>query len=113
LKYNYKHGNEKARKLQQKVLDIFWGDETVAEVLSKRGLRRETADAGDVVGAVVSELGMPRSLKDVNVGRDKLDALAANCLKDRWLKTNPVPLTEKEQVLEVLEMVVGDEKSSL
>jgi alcohol dehydrogenase class IV len=51
---------------------------------------------------------MPRSLKDVGVGRDKLDALAENCLKDPWVKTNPVPLLEKEQVLEILEMVVGN-----
>jgi alcohol dehydrogenase class IV len=56
---------------------------------------------------------MPRSLKDVGVGREKLDALAENCLKDPWLKTNPVPLVEKKQVLEVLETVVGEEKSSL
>jgi alcohol dehydrogenase class IV len=40
------------------------------------------------------------------VGRDALDELAANSLHDRWCKTNPVPLTEKGQVLEILEMVV-------
>lgn len=113
LKYNYKHGEDKVRKQQQKVLDILWGEETVAEVLMRRGLKRDTADAGDVVGSVISELGMPRTLKDVGVGRDKLDALAENCLKDPWLKTNPVPLTKKKQVIEVLEMVVGEEESSL
>jgi alcohol dehydrogenase class IV len=113
LKYNYKHGDEKVRKPQQKVLDTLWAEKTVAEVLTRRGLKKETADAGDVVGAVVSELGMPRSLKDVGVGREKLEALADNCLKDPWLKTNPVPLTEKKQVLEILEMVVGDGKSNL
>jgi len=113
LKYNYKHGDEKVRNPQQKVLDILWGEKTVAEVLTRRGLKKESADAGDVVGAVITELGMPRSLKDVGVGREKLDALAENCLKDPWLKTNPVPLIEKQQVLEVLEMVVGDQKSSL
>jgi hypothetical protein len=42
-----------------------------------------------------------------------LDALADNCLKDQWLKTNLVPLTEKKQVLEILEMAVGDGKRSL
>ncbi len=108
LKYNYKHGDDKIQKLQQKILDILWNEETVAEVLTKRGLKKESADAGDAIGAVVSELGMPRSLKDVGVGRDKLDALAENCLKDPWVKTNPVPLLEKEQVLEILEMVVGN-----
>lgn len=49
---------------------------------------------------------MPRSLSDVKVGRDKLDSLAANSLHDRWCQSNPVPLREKEQVLEILETVV-------
>ena len=40
------------------------------------------------------------------VGRDKLNELAPNSLHDRWYKSNPVPLTEKSQVVEILEMVV-------
>lgn len=108
LKYSFKHGDERVRKSQQKVLDVFWGEEGIREVLMKRGLRMESADAGDVVGAVVSKLGLPRTLKDVGVGREALDALAVNCLKDPWLKQNPVPLVEKSQVMEILEMVVGD-----
>jgi len=113
LKFNVRHGDEKVRGLQQKVLDILWGEETVAEVLTRRGLEKSTADAGDVVGAVVSELGLPRTLSEVGVGREKLDALADNCLKDPWLKTNPVPVVEKKQVLEILDMVAGDGKPSL
>lgn len=106
LKYNYKHGDAEVKQLQKKVLDIFWSEQAIREVLEKRGLQASAADAGDVVGAVISELGMPRTLKDVGIGREKLDALADNSLKDRWLKTNAVPLTEKKQVLEILEMVV-------
>jgi hypothetical protein len=34
-------------------------------------------------------------------------------MKDRWLQTNAVPLIEKKQVLEILEMVIGDGKNSL
>lgn len=107
LKYNYSHGDDKVKKLQQKVLDIFWNEKAIAEVLENKGLEKKVADAGDVVGAVISELGMPRTLKDVGIGRDKLDGLADNSMKDRWLATNAVPLTEKSQVLEILEMVVG------
>lgn len=65
------------------------------------------ADLGDVLDAIIRELGMPRSLADVGVGRDQLDGLAVNSLKDRWCVTNPVPLKEKGQVLEILEMVIG------
>jgi len=110
LKYNALHGGEDegVARGQRKVLDVLWEEETVAEVLERRGLKRETADAGDVVGAVVSELGLPRTLRDVGVGREQLDALAVNCLKDRWIDKGPVPLKTKEQVLEVLGMVAGD-----
>jgi alcohol dehydrogenase class IV len=75
-------------------------------VLESRGLKKEEVDLGDVLDAVIRELGMPRSLGDVGVGRDKLDGLAQNSLHDRWCRTNPVPLNEKGQVLEILEMVV-------
>jgi cobalamin synthase len=51
-------------------LDIFWQYETFSEFLSKRGLEEGTADAGDVLGAVTSELGMPTILKDVKVGME-------------------------------------------
>ena len=106
LKYNYVHGDDEVKKAQRKVLDIFWGESAIAEVLESRGLKKSSAGAGDVVGWVISELGMPRTLKDVGVGAEKLDALADNSLKDRCLATNPVPLTEKSQVLEILNMVV-------
>ncbi|KAG9234365.1 alcohol dehydrogenase [Amylocarpus encephaloides] len=111
LKYNFLHGDEKVRKPQQKVLDILWAEESVIEVLKSRGLEKDKADAGDVVGAIVAELGMPRSLKDVGVDRMQLGALADNSLKDWWLPTNPIPLTKREQVLEILEIVVGDEET--
>lgn len=113
LKYNYLHGDEKVRKLQEKVLNIFWDEEAIRKVLDQRGLKKETADAGDVVGAVINELGMPRTLKEVGVRRQQLDALANNSMKDRWLATNAVPLIEKKHVLEILEMVVGDGESAL
>jgi alcohol dehydrogenase class IV len=64
------------------------------------------ADLGDVLDLIIRELGMPRTLKEVGVGRDKLDSLAENSLEDIWIKTNAKPITEKGQVLEILEMVV-------
>lgn len=97
-------------------MNILWEQRPVAEVLKRKGLGKETADAGDVVGAIISELGMPRTLNDVGMGREKLDDLddlAVKCFKDAWLRTNPVPLLEKKQVLDILEAVVGDGKSHL
>ena len=48
------------------------------------------------------------TLKDVGVGRDKLDTLTESSLHDPCCAVNPTPLTEKAQVMEILEMVVGD-----
>lgn len=93
-------------KQQKKVRDVLWAELEVAKVLKDRGLA-ETADLGDMLDAIISELGMPRSLKDVGVGDDKFDLLAENSLSDRWCATNPIPLTEKSQVMEILQMIKG------
>lgn len=63
-------------------------------------------DLGDMLDVIFRELGMPRTLKEVGVGRDKLEGLAENSLKDHWIQTNAKPITEKSQVMEILEMVV-------
>ncbi len=81
-----------------------WSEPDVVEVLKARGLKEESSDAGDALDAVFRELGMPRSLKEVGVGREKFDALAVNSLKDPCCAVNPIPLTKKEQVLEILEL---------
>jgi alcohol dehydrogenase class IV len=113
LKYSHLHGDQQVQKRQQKVLDVLWEEKEVANFLKLAGLKQDSAGAGDVLAAIISALELPGSLKDVGVGRDKFDALAHNCLKDRWLKTNAVPLIEKNQVLEILDMAAGDGKSNL
>ncbi|OAL34187.1 hypothetical protein AYO20_06442 [Fonsecaea nubica] len=66
----------------------------------------ENVDLGDILDVIFRQIGMPRTLKEVGVGRDKLDGLAVNSLKDHMSLTNPKPITEKGQVMEILEMVV-------
>ncbi|KAI9811471.1 MAG: hypothetical protein M1827_005454 [Pycnora praestabilis] len=99
-KYNIKANGER----QKKVLQILWSDKEVKTVLQRRGLKEEQADLGDLLDAVIAELGMPRSLRAVGVGKDKLDKLAENSLKDPWTATNPIPLKEKGQIMNILEM---------
>ncbi|KAL2798954.1 alcohol dehydrogenase [Aspergillus keveii] len=103
-KFNARHNANVDR--QTRLRDFLLKQDIVTNVLESRGLKKEDVDLGDVLDAVIRELGMPRSLGDVGVGRDKLDGLAQNSLHDRWCRTNPVPLNKKEQVLEILEMVV-------
>ncbi|KAL4926561.1 iron-containing alcohol dehydrogenase [Aspergillus undulatus] len=103
-KYNAKHNanNERQRQLRDFLLKL----PIVDKVAESRGLNKESVDLGDVLDALFRELGMPRSLGDLGIGRDKLDGLAENSLKDRWCVSNPVSLKEKAQVLEILEQVV-------
>jgi len=79
----------------------------VQELLDKKaGGGGDELDLCDVLDLIFRELGMPRTLKEVGVGRDRLDRLAENSLKDHWIRTNAKPITEKQQVMEILEMVV-------
>jgi alcohol dehydrogenase class IV len=104
-KFNATHNANRER--QASVREFLIRDPVVLEVLQTRSVGGiERLDLGDILDAIFRELGMPRSLSEVRVGRDKLDGLAAHSLHDRWCQSNPVPLKEKSQVLEILKMVV-------
>jgi maleylacetate reductase len=45
--------------------------------------------AADIVGALISGLGLPTRLRDVGVREDQLDLIAENSMHDRWTHTNP------------------------
>jgi alcohol dehydrogenase class IV len=66
---------------------------------------RNISDLGDILDAVILELGIPQALKEIGIGRDRLNLLAENSLRDHWVKANAKPITEKSQVMEILEMV--------
>ncbi|ETN46600.1 uncharacterized protein HMPREF1541_00786 [Cyphellophora europaea CBS 101466] len=105
-KWNAKENANNER--QEHTRKALMEDDVVKELVrTKYGDESDKADLGDILDLVVRELGMPRTLKDVNVGRDKLEGLAENSLTDHWIKTNAKPITEREQVMEILEMVVG------
>ncbi|KAK4165570.1 alcohol dehydrogenase [Cladorrhinum sp. PSN259] len=109
LRWNFKNqgiGEKWVEERQAKVRDAFWEDAIGAKALEARGLSRKEATAGDMVAAFVAELGMPGSLKDVGVGRDKLEGLAKNSMMDRCIPTNPVAITEKGELLKILEMAL-------
>ena len=103
MKYNAKANGEK----QEKLKTIMWSETPVADVLKKRGLEPQSSDAGDALDAIFRELGMPRTLKEKEIGRDKFRALAANSLHDPCCQVNPMPIEREEQVLEILEMCAG------
>jgi alcohol dehydrogenase class IV len=103
--------NAKVNVTQQKeLLDVLWSEPEIAEVLVKYSLVEGKADLGDALDAIIRELGFPRSLKAYGVGRDKLDVIAESSLGDVCCKWNAIPLVEKGQVMEILEMCLEDEK---
>lgn len=104
LKYNARANADR----QAVVLDALWADPDVAAALAGRSLARGRADLGDALDALVRELGLPRTLADYGIGRDALGAVADSSLGDVCCRWNVVPLVRREQVLEILEMCLGD-----
>lgn len=107
-KYNAKHSAAAAAQ-QATVLDAFWAEPDIAGALARRGLVEGAADLGDALDAIIRELGLPRTLKDYGIGRDRLDEIAESSLRDVCCGWNVVPLVRKEQVLEILDMCLGDQ----
>jgi alcohol dehydrogenase class IV len=109
MAYNAKHGssNPEILERQKNATEIIWSQPKCREVLTNSGLSQDTAMLADILDMIIRELGMPRTLRDVSVTEEKFDILAANSLKDSLAKFNPVPLKEKDQILEILGMVEG------
>lgn len=91
------------------VLDAFWDEPDIAAALSRHSLVRGQADLGDALDAVIRELGLPRTLKDYGIGRDRLEQVAESSLRDVCCQWNVIPLERKEQVLGILEMCLGEQ----
>lgn len=80
-----------------------WEDRVIAEVLLKHSLYQSQCKLGDALGAIIHELGLPRSLKEYGIDRDQLQRIATNSLEDGMCRTNPIPITSVEQVMAILE----------
>lgn len=86
--------------------DILLQSAEVRQLIQKSGKSIDELGLSGILDLVIRALGMPRTLKEVGVGKDKLDMLAKNTLSDIWAATNAEPITTKEQVMEILEMVI-------
>jgi maleylacetate reductase len=52
-------------------------------------LGRPNERAGDAVAALIADLGLPGTLRDVGVKAEQLDEIATGSMHDRWVHTNP------------------------
>ncbi|MCG8543170.1 MAG: iron-containing alcohol dehydrogenase, partial [Alphaproteobacteria bacterium] len=67
-------------------------------------LDRPDDAAADVVGDLISSLGMPRRLRDVGVTREQFQEIAEHSMHDRFIPTNPRKISSPDDILEILEM---------
>lgn len=61
-------------------------------------------DAGDVLDRFIRGLGMPCSLREVNVGPEHFDRIAGQAMGTPWVPRNPRKIEGPAQVREILDM---------
>jgi maleylacetate reductase len=59
-------------------------------------------DAADVLDHFIRGLGMPRSLRDVRIGPEHFEAIAAQAMATPWIPRNPRKIDGPAQVREIL-----------
>ncbi|KAF7300557.1 alcohol dehydrogenase [Mycena chlorophos] len=103
--YNAKHDANTQR--QEALAKLLWELPEFKVVGERRGLQEGEAGLGEMLRELTRELGLPTTLKEVGVEGARVEKLAEYSLLDPWIKTNPSPLESKEQVLEVLQPIIG------
>lgn len=72
-----------------------------SEVAAAMGAPGERAS--DVLNRFIASLGMPRTLRAVNVTEADLPRLAQNCMLDDWTYSNPRKISSPDEVMEILQ----------
>ncbi|UPJ49454.1 iron-containing alcohol dehydrogenase [Bradyrhizobium sp. 200] len=83
-----------------------WNKSANAErqVLVAAAMGHPHEDAGGVLDAFIRDLGMPRSLREVNVAAEHFDHIAQAAMATPWVPRNPRKIEEPAQVREILDM---------
>ena len=84
-------------------MDTLWTIPEATALFEAKGLKKDTADLGDLLDVIFRALEMPRTLTEMGIGRDKFDMLSKNSLADICVQNNPAPLDDSN-VREILEM---------
>jgi maleylacetate reductase len=72
---------------------------TISAAMSKAGV-----DASTVLDLFIRELGMPRSLGAVKIGRESFQRIAEQAMATPWVPRNPRRIDSPAQVREILEL---------
>ncbi len=62
------------------------------------------ADAGDVLDGFIRALGLPRSLREVNVAPEHFERIAEQAMGTPWIPRNPRRIDTRAQVREILDL---------
>jgi maleylacetate reductase len=71
----------------------------VAKVVGRPG-----APAAQVIGDFIGQLGLPRTLGEVGVTKDRFEAIAKAAMQDRGIYGNPRPIKGWEDIVAILEL---------
>ena len=77
------------------------------QALVAAAMGRSGDDAADVLDAFIAGLGMPRSLRAVNIGVGEFDRIAEQAMGTPWVPRNPRRIDGPAQVREILELAAG------
>ncbi len=69
-----------------------------------KALGRPGVASSPALDEFIRGLGMPRTLGEVGVGRDKFQQIAEYTMLDIWGRTNPRPVRSPDDILEILNM---------
>ena len=71
--------------------------------LVSEALGRPDEPAAEVLAALIAELGLPRTLRDVGVSAALLDRIAEESMHDRWIHSNPRKIDGPATVRQLLD----------
>jgi maleylacetate reductase len=74
------------------------------QALVSEAMGQPGRDASDVLDKFIRDLGMPRSLHEVNVGKQHFDAIAQAAMATPWVPRNPRKIGGPAEVRDILDL---------
>ena len=78
--------------------------DTGQQAMVAAAMNRPQEQAGNLLDALIAELGMPRSLSAVGIGPEHFDRIAEQAMATPWVPRNPRRIDGPAQVREILEL---------
>ena len=79
-------------------------ENAVRQALVAAAMGQPGVDAGDVLDGFIRALGLPRSLRDVNVAPEHFERIAEQAMGTPWIPRNPRRIDTRAQVREILDL---------